>query len=130
MDFKRYLKIFTLVVLSFILAYTVSLRSISKKYESQITSLKNEIQFKDRAIVDLENKLSPPKAVSIKSVIQIPGISPSDLQQALKKKGLYAGAVDVPLSQRIVEAVKEFQKRNNLTADGVVGKRTWKLLKD
>ena len=130
MDFKGYFKILTLIAVSSVLAYTFTFRSISKKYESQVTLLKNEIQLKDQMIVDLENKLNPPKSVSVRSVIQAVGVSPSNLQEALKKKGLYMGAIDGRLTQRIVEAVKEFQRRNNINADGVVGKRTWKLLKE
>ena len=130
MDFKRYFKVITLIALSSVLAYTFTFRSISKKYESQVTLLKNEIQLKDQMIVELENKLNPPKSVSIRSVIQVVGVSPSDLQEALKRRSLYMGPIDGRLTQRIVEAVKEFQSRNGISADGVVGNKTWKLLKE
>ena len=130
MDFKGYIKLSVLIAATFVLAYTLTFRSISEKYELQIKSLKNEIQFKDQLIVDLQNKLNPPKAVPIRSVIQVSGVSPSDLQQALKKRGLYVGPIDGRLTQRIAEAVREFQRRNNIQADGVVGKRTWRLLRD
>ena len=130
MDFKRYFKAVTLIAISSVLAYTFTFRSISKKYESQVTLLKNEIQLKDQMIVDLENKLNPPKSVSVRSVIQAVGVSSSDLQKALKRRSLYMGPIDGRLTQRIVEAVKEFQRKNNIGADGVVGKRTWKLLKE
>lgn len=130
MDFKKTFKLFLLIAITSVLAYTLTFRSISKKYEAQVASLKSEVQLKDQMIVDLQNKLNPPKAVSIRSVIQTVGVSPSDLQQALKKNGLYAGSVDGRLTQRVVEAVREFQRRNNIQVDGVVGKRTWKLLRD
>ena len=56
-------------------------------------------------------------------------IDPKMIQQALKNLGLYAGEVDGRIGHKTKEAVKEFQTRNNLTADGRVGLKTWVLLK-
>lgn len=46
------------------------------------------------------------------------------IQTKLKNWGYYTGAVDGIYGSRTTEAVKSFQKKNGLTADGVVGDKT------
>ncbi len=46
------------------------------------------------------------------------------LQSKLKQWGYYSGSVDGVFGSRTQEAVKYFQRRNGLTADGVVGPAT------
>lgn len=55
--------------------------------------------------------------------------SPSDVQKALKNAGFYKGSVDGKIGQQTKKAVESFQRQHNLTADGVVGRRTWEELK-
>lgn len=50
------------------------------------------------------------------------------IQKALKNLGLYSGAVDGKIGPKTKEAIREFQKKNNLTPDGKVGPKTWMLL--
>ena len=45
----------------------------------------------------------------------------SDVQRRLKQWGYYDGAVDGVYGTGTSQAVKEFQRKNGLTADGVVG---------
>ncbi len=52
-----------------------------------------------------------------------------DVQQALKNAGLYQGEIDGKKGPMTREAIKEFQRLNELSVDGVVGKRTWAKLK-
>jgi peptidoglycan hydrolase-like protein with peptidoglycan-binding domain len=47
----------------------------------------------------------------------------------LKNAGYYAGAVDGKIGPITKKAIEEFQKANNLKADGKVGPKTWELLK-
>jgi len=49
---------------------------------------------------------------------------------ALKNAGFYDGAVDGKIGSKTKEGIKAFQKANNLTADGVVGRGTWVKLKN
>ncbi|MDE6586301.1 MAG: spore cortex-lytic enzyme [Clostridia bacterium] len=51
-----------------------------------------------------------------------------ELQRRLKQWGYYDGAVDGVYGAKTVEAVKRFQKKNGLTADGVAGKSTFAAL--
>jgi hypothetical protein len=50
------------------------------------------------------------------------------IQQALKHAGFYTGNVDGKMGPMTKEAIEEFQKTNNLEADGKVGPKTWSLL--
>lgn len=52
-----------------------------------------------------------------------------EIQTALKNAGYYAGAVDGKKGPMTTKAVEDFQKANNLKADGKVGPKTWELLK-
>ena len=51
-----------------------------------------------------------------------------ELQRRLKEWGYYKGAVDGIYGKGTVAAVKAFQKKNGLTADGVAGIETYKAL--
>ena len=48
----------------------------------------------------------------------------SQVQRKLKQWGYYSGAVDGVFGQATYNAVVSFQKKNGLTADGVVGAQT------
>ena len=51
-----------------------------------------------------------------------------ELQQALKDKGFYKGAVDGDLGLKTQEAIKAFKVANKLSADSVVGPKVKELL--
>lgn len=50
------------------------------------------------------------------------------IQRKLKNWGYYKGAVDGIFGSQTREAVKNFQRKNGLTADGIVGKKTLSAL--
>ncbi len=52
------------------------------------------------------------------------GSTVKTLQTKLKNWGYYKGSIDGIYGSQTVEAVKYFQRRNGLTADGIVGKKT------
>ena len=56
------------------------------------------------------------------------GSTVKDLQTKLKKLGYYDGTVDSTFGSGTYAAVKAFQKKYNLTADGVAGSETLKKL--
>lgn len=60
------------------------------------------------------------------SGFEIPAAS---IQKALKGAGFYQGEVDGKIGPDTREAVRNFQRENGLTPDGIVGKTTWNLLK-
>ena len=51
-----------------------------------------------------------------------------ELQRRLKQWGYYNGAVDGIYGAKTVEAVKYFQRKNGLTADGIAGRATFAAL--
>lgn len=51
-----------------------------------------------------------------------------ELQRRLKQWGYYDGPVDGVYGAKTVEAVKYFQKKNGLTADGIAGRSTFAAL--
>lgn len=51
-----------------------------------------------------------------------------ELQRRLKEWGYYSGAVDGVYGKGTVEAVKKFQSKNGLTADGIAGRSTFEAL--
>ncbi len=56
------------------------------------------------------------------------GANVKEVQQRLKRWGYYTGSVDGVFGAGTRKAVIAFQKKNGLTADGVVGKSTYKAL--
>ncbi len=56
------------------------------------------------------------------------GKAVTTLQQTLRNTGDYVGAVDGDFGSRTDAAVRAFQRRCNLFADGIVGDRTWHAL--
>ncbi len=50
------------------------------------------------------------------------------LQQALIAKGLLSGVADGNFGSGTLAAVEQLQRQANMTADGVVGRKTWELL--
>lgn len=56
------------------------------------------------------------------------GSAVEDVQQFLSQTGFYEGAIDGKFGTESKAAVKQFQKQNNLVADGVVGYQTWSAM--
>jgi len=60
------------------------------------------------------------------SGFEIPAAS---IQKALKGSGHYQGEVDGKIGPGTRESVRNFQRDNGLTPDGIVGRATWNRLK-
>lgn len=56
-------------------------------------------------------------------------VNPEKVQKALKAAGYYNGAIDGKLGNRTKVAISKFQKDHGLKADGIIGEKTWSLLK-
>ncbi|MFA4988338.1 MAG: peptidoglycan-binding domain-containing protein [Candidatus Omnitrophota bacterium] len=52
------------------------------------------------------------------------------IQAALKNAGYYSGPIDGKIGRKSRQAIRDFQKANNLSVDGKVGKKTWGALKE
>jgi len=61
--------------------------------------------------------------------VVLPQDKAKQIQIALKKAGFYSGPIDGKIGPKTRQAIKAFQKKNNLKVDGIVGKNTWEKLK-
>jgi peptidoglycan hydrolase-like protein with peptidoglycan-binding domain len=106
---------------------------------SQVSTLEAQVQSKDEEINALRESLakapqekeSTAKRASAKKVIGEVKSRPTtkQIQMALANAGYDPGAIDGKKGRRTKEAIRSFQRANNLSADGKVGKRTWVLLR-
>jgi peptidoglycan hydrolase-like protein with peptidoglycan-binding domain len=108
--------------------------------KNQISLLETQVQSKDAEINNLSEALA--KCNSEKSgmsedmkgkrVIGEPKWHPKmrQIQTALKNAGYDPGDIDGKAGKKTREAIRNFQKANNLPVDGRVGKQTWAVLKE
>ncbi len=89
----------------------------------------------DAATIKKLNSTSAIKANASTTVTESTGLKKGDkgaevkkLQERLKELGYYTSAIDSECGAKTVAAVKAFQKKNGLTADGVAGTATLKKL--
>jgi len=107
---------------------------------NQISALETQLSAKDEEIGSLREALAKageekgaPARVT-KKIKVIPEIKSrpkmKQIQLALRNAGFNPGSVDGKMGRQTREAIREFQRQNNLAVDGKVGKRTWALLKE
>ena len=108
---------------------------------NQVTQLQSEVQQKDLEIQELQSQLESYKqAVGTTSsysgnrvgkkskIIKVSGVSTVDVQNALKRAGYDPGPIDGAAGHKTKSSIKQFQRDHGLTADGIVGEKTWPLL--
>ncbi|OGX06038.1 MAG: hypothetical protein A2Z88_02865 [Omnitrophica WOR_2 bacterium GWA2_47_8] len=118
-----------------------SLNSLQMK----VTELESELAQKDEEINDLRYEMSR-VAQNVRTsdrsrsddssggsskrtgTIRV-SASVEDVQSALKKAGYYEGSIDGKLGSGTKQAISSFQRDNGLNADGIIGRKTWDLLK-
>lgn len=93
-----------------------------QELKARVTYLENELNKQKDSNAQLRLKLDELN----KKEVRMP--SATEIQTALKKSGYYKGEVDGHIGSKTRDAIKRFQEANKLTADGVVGSRTWELL--
>lgn len=118
--------------------------------QARVVELEKKLEEKDSEIVDLQYEVkdlsskmesgskssyassdSAPVSVAVVKGDDIIRVSTTavKLQTALKAAGVYSGKVDGKVGSGTKAAVVAFQKAKGLTADGVVGRKTWDELK-
>lgn len=107
---------------------------------NQISVLQTQVQAKDEEIINLRESLGNlnaekealSKETTKKKVIPEVKSRPKikQIQMALKNAGYNPGRIDGKMGRQTRDAIKAFQRANNLSADGKVGKQTWALLKE
>ena len=103
------------------------------------SDLQNQLQAKDAQIQDLQSQLDSSQHSLINnfsaksgpgksSSIRVKGVTAMDVQKALKRAGFDPGPADDRFGKKTKKAIKAFQRKNGLHADGIVGEKTWALL--
>ncbi len=108
--------------------------------QQQIAELQAQLQAKDQQIQGLQDvaqsrsrslatsNFSSSRQSDPKNILRVAGVSETDLQKALNRAGFDPGPIDGRLGKKTRAAIKAFQRRHNLKADGVVGEKTWAAL--
>ncbi|MBL7070003.1 MAG: peptidoglycan-binding protein [Candidatus Omnitrophica bacterium] len=96
----------------------------------QISLLESQVELKDDEISDLKDVIWElnQKQAKKSPKLESPKPSTKDIQMALSSAGFDPGKIDGKMGQRTKEAVRAFQKANDLKVDGKAGKETWGLL--
>jgi murein L,D-transpeptidase YcbB/YkuD len=87
-------------------------------------TLNNEINERQKLIERLNKAKTGSGTVS-----KVTKPSVKQIQNALKNAGYNPGPIDGKMGKRTKEAIKAFQRANDLKVDGKVGKGTWRILK-
>lgn len=101
----------------------LEIESRLESMEQRLTAL--EVYYQDLAKV---RTAKPAEAAPVDTKTAVSAMTDSDVQVALKNAGFYTGTVDGLLGPGTANAIKEFQKANGLTADGIAGDKTKTLL--
>ena len=104
---------------------------------NKIMALESQLNEKDNEINSLKESMAKGNEAPEASSEKVSKVSQGkehpttkQIQIALKNAGYYRGVVDGNMGKNTRQAVREFQKANNLPVDGKVGKKTWAALKD
>jgi len=100
-----------------------------QELQSRVSSLEEELKAKDDEIRMIQDSANVDTSSS--SAASCAKVKPTNkrIQAALKNAGYYKGKVDGKVGKNTRKAIIAFQKANGLKGDGVVGNRTWEMLK-
>jgi len=133
---RKVLVLILLAVFAFALSGCASMRKNNdleiQGLRNQVAALETELNAKNEELNGLrESSVKPAEMQAPKNVKEAKRHPKAkEIQEALKNAGYYSGKIDGKMGKQTVEAVKSFQKANNLPADGKVGRKTWALLND
>ena len=132
----------TVVIAAFLVSGCATTRAhkpeAAQDSQHQIADLQNQLMTKDQEIQDLHSQLESSRQAlpttnfttnsDRSNMLRVAGVTATDLQKALSRAGYDPGPIDGRLGKKTRSAVKAFQRSHGLTADGVVGERTWAAL--
>jgi len=133
---RKVLLVSVLVVFVFAIAGCASGRQKDlemQKLRNQVSVLEAQVQSKDQELNSMKESLTNTEVQekANKEIIPEAKSRPTikQAQIALRNAGFEPGALDGKMGRQTKEAIKAFQKANNLNPDGRVGKKTWSVLK-
>lgn len=135
----------------FIISAISGCETVPKKFKEEVSGIKTRVETLESRVEGVESKqteaersttetaqaLDEMKRAKEASVNTNVGVksrhgkskeNTKEIQAALKNAGFYNGRVDGVKGRNTRKAIKEFQKANGLTPDGIVGSKTRELL--
>jgi len=107
---------------------------LNQGLRNKVSALESQLNEKDNEINSLRDALAKTSEVTSENVSKVGEVkehpTAKQIQLALKNAGYYQGIIDGKMGKNSRQAVRDFQKANNLPVDGKVGKKTWAVLKD
>jgi murein L,D-transpeptidase YcbB/YkuD len=98
------------------------------RLKDRISILEEELGQKRKENIELRQEIAElERLVEEKTILRMP--TGEEVQEALKNAGFYDGEIDGQVGLRTKMAIREFQEANGLNPDGVVGSRTWEILR-
>jgi len=125
------------LLLGLVALFIISLNGCasSRNKDLEIQGLRNQV-----TALESQSPAKTEEAVSEQVVVEVEdsdkirdikdGPSPRQIQAALKNAGYYQGVIDGKIGRQSRQAIRDFQKANNLSVDGKVGKKTWAALRE
>jgi len=118
-----------------IMVVSLSGCSSSRKKDLEIQGLRNQVSAFETQMPAKTEETTTTEQVVTKTTEETVGnpakvADEKQIQTALKNAGYFNGTIDGKLGKKTRRAVRAFQKANNLSVDGKVGKNTWAILKD
>ncbi|MCM8770548.1 MAG: peptidoglycan-binding protein [Candidatus Omnitrophica bacterium] len=112
---------------------TAGKKTTGEDLREQLSACEAQLREKDSEISNLRDALAAviqekEDLEKTRTVITTAKPSVIDIQTALKNAGFDPGKIDGKMGAKTREAIKAFQKANNLVVDGRVGSKTWALL--
>lgn len=130
------------VVLAGALTGCASTQGGGGNLQARVIQLERTVSQQEQTIDELRQRVSMGSGRSTKSsssskssvsadrgIIRVP-VAPQEVQAALQSAGYYSGNIDGKIGGKTIEAIKQFQRDNNLKVDGIVGAGTWAQLKN
>ena len=142
-------RFFAGIILScFILLAISGCGTVPKKFKEEVGGIKTRVETLESRVEGVESKQADVERVAGEQTQALDELKTrrartnigvksrhfkskegiKDVQLCLKNAGFYDGEIDGIKGKRTRKAIREFQGANGLTADGIVGKKTWELL--
>ena len=104
-----------------------------QQLHGQVGDLEMQLKQRDEEIQGLEKELEKAEQATgtqpKTSAGDVGKASSKQIQTALKNAGFYEGLIDGKIGKNTKKAIRAFQEANGLSADGIVGNKTWSKLK-
>ena len=113
----------------------------AKDPQRMIADLQSQLVAKDQEIADLKYQVDSSQEAFPRTnfssgndsdrvnILRVAGVSGTQVQRALLRAGYDPGPIDGKLGKKTKSAVKSFQRKKGLKADGTIGEKTWSALK-